>query len=68
MQIKLTHLQTDSITVLSLRQAIYAVNSDNDPHETPDNKAKTIAGLYTALQYFMVPSEYKMFILTQKDV
>lgn len=58
----------DSVVVNELKENIYFLSDPkNDPYETPDNKAATLAAFYGVLSYFLVPQDYKEFVMEMRD-
>jgi len=63
-----TYEAVDGIVVNELKEGIYYLSDPkNDPYETPDNKAATLAAFYGVLSYFMVPEDYKQFAMEMRD-
>ena len=58
----------DSIIVNELKENIYFLSDPkNDPYETPDNKAATLAAFYGVLSYFLLPQDYKEFVMEMRN-
>jgi hypothetical protein len=63
-----TYEAIDSVVVNSLKENIYFLSDPtNDPFETPDNKAATLAAFYGAISYYLTPQEYKQFVMEMRD-
>ena len=58
----------DSVVVNELKENIYFLSDPSqDPFETPDNKATTLAAFYHVLSYFMVTDDYQNFVKWMRD-
>ena len=58
----------DSVVVDHLKESIYFLsNPDNDPFETPDNKATMLSAFYNVLSFFMVTEHYQEFVMEMRD-
>lgn len=53
---------SDYVVVKRLQAAIEYLEEDNDPYETPDNKALDLSSLYRTLKYHMVRQDYDAWI------
>lgn len=53
---------SDYVVVKRLKDAIEYLEEDNDPYETPDNKALDLSSLYHTLKYHMVRQDYDAWI------
>lgn len=63
-----TYEAVDSVVVNELKENIYFLSDPtNDPFETPDNKATTLAAFYHVLSYFMITEDYKEFVMEMRD-
>jgi len=58
----------DSVIVNELKENIYFLSDPSqDPFETPDNKATTLAAFYHVLSYFMITDDYQDFVKWMRD-
>ena len=58
----------DSVIVNELKENIYFLSDPSqDPFETPDNKATTLAAFYHVLSYFMITEDYTKFVEWMRD-
>jgi len=58
----------DSVIVNELKENIYFLSDPSqDPFETPDNKAATLAAFYHVLSYFMITDDYTKFVEWMRD-
>jgi hypothetical protein len=52
----------DYVVAKKVKEAIEYLEEDNDPYETPDNKALDLSSLYHTLKYHMVRQDYDAWI------
>ena len=58
----------DSVIVNELKENIYFLSDPSqDPFETPDNKATTLAAFYHVLSYYMITHDYQDFVKWMRD-
>lgn len=58
----------DSVVVDELKENIYFLSDPTqDPFETPDNKAATLAAFYRVLSYYMTRDNYQEFVKWMRD-
>ena len=58
----------DSVIVNELKENIYFLSDPSqDPFETPDNKAATLAAFYHVLSYYLTTGDYQEFIKWMRD-
>ena len=68
MKIEICDEQVDRIIVDFLKYHIrFCERSDDDPHETNDNKAHLLSALYGTLEYCTNQGEYKGFVEDMKN-
>ena len=53
---------SDYVVVKRLKEAVGYLEEDNDPYETPDNKALELSSLYRTLKYHMVRQDYDAWV------
>lgn len=52
----------DYVVAKNVKEAIEYLEEDNDPYETPDNKALDLSSLYHTLKYHMTRQDYNAWI------
>ena len=58
----------DSVIVNELKENIYFLSDPSqDPFETPDNKAATLAAFYRVLSHYLTTGGYQEFIKWMRD-
>ena len=62
------HEAIDSVIVNELKENIYFLSDPSqDPFETPDNKATTLAAFYHVLSCYLTTGDYQDFIKWMRD-
>ena len=59
---------SDAFVVESLKETIKDISDiENDPFETPDNRAANVSAFYRVLSFYTTSEDYDQFVLEMRD-
>jgi hypothetical protein len=63
MKIEITLDQEAAVVVKSIKYYIKCILAPNsDPHESVENKTRTVAAMLRTLEFYLTPTDYKTFV------